>query len=133
MERHPHRGACALDDVAVAVVADQTRGSIGVNRQLPDLEFFGSNVFLETLRDRGGIEKPIGSAFTSDLFGAVRKQDAAVDAVPVPVFGTGEAEVDEIGLCEFGRFRHGVRLSFEVTPSAGAGEAQGWRNRAGLS
>ena len=57
-----------VDDIVVAVIADEGRGAIVIDLQLPDLEFFGGNSFLVTLADRYGVQKPIGPAFIGNEF-----------------------------------------------------------------
>jgi hypothetical protein len=49
------------------------------------------------LDDGDFIEKPVGSSLIGKEFGAVGEKGVPVDAVPVPVFGTGE--LIGIGLC----------------------------------
>src|ERR1039458_1535307 len=82
------RDLLRIDDVVIAVVANEGCSPVGIDLQFPDLESFTSNGFLKALRD--GIQKPIGSAFVGDVFRAVGEDNVAVEAVPVPVFGAGE-------------------------------------------
>ena len=63
------------------------------------------------VRNRDGVEKPVGSAFAGDVFRAVGENDAAVDAVPVPVFGT--CELAEMNFAEIFCFGHEGALSLE--------------------
>jgi hypothetical protein len=57
---------------------------------------------LKTLQKRDVVGQPIGAALIGDLFSAGREKNAAVDSVPIPVFGVGE--LAEIVLSESGRF-----------------------------
>jgi hypothetical protein len=79
-----------IDDVVVAIVADEVRGAICMDRQFPDLEFFGRDLLFEALRNGKCIQRLIGSAFFGDVFRAVREQNIAIVAVPVPIFRTRE-------------------------------------------
>ena len=105
------RDVLRIDDVAVAVVGNEACAPVFIDLQCPNLEFFGGDVLLEALRDRDGIEKPVGSAFVGDVFRAVGEDDVPVDPVPMPVFGAGE--LAEICFAEFRCFRHDGPLSFE--------------------
>ena len=105
------RDVLRIDDVVVAVVTDQACSPVFIDLQFPDLERFAGDRLLEALRDRDGIEEPIGAAFVSDVFGAVGTKDLAVDAEPVPVFGAGE--LPEIFFAKLSCFRHYGPLSLE--------------------
>lgn len=63
--------ALRIDDIAVAVIAGEARGTVGIDRQFPDLERFANDRLLVKLRDRDGVEKPVGAAFIGDVFRAV--------------------------------------------------------------
>ena len=67
------RDVLRVNDVVVAVVTDEAGRPVGIDLQLPDLEFFRGNSLLETLADRDGVQKPIGAAFIGDVFGVVRE------------------------------------------------------------
>ena len=64
--------------------------AVGIDRQLPDLEFLARNRFLEALREGDLVEQPVGAALVGDVFGAVGKEDPAHQAVAVPMFAAGE-------------------------------------------
>jgi hypothetical protein len=72
-----------IDDVVVAVIADEACGPVFIHLQFPYLEFFGGNVLLETLCNRNGIEKPVGAAFIGNVFGADRKPSALTKNEPL--------------------------------------------------
>ena len=70
------------------------RAAVGIDRQLPDLEFLARDRFLETLRDRDLINQPVSATGIGDVFGAVGEEDAAHQAVAVPVLAAGELRED---------------------------------------
>jgi hypothetical protein len=100
-----------IDDVVIAVVADEARRSVDIDLQYPDLECFAGHALFTPLRDGDRIEKPIGSAFIGNVFCAVGEQDVPIDTVTVPAFGTGE--LSEIFFTEFRGVLHDGPLSFE--------------------
>ena len=98
-----------VDDVVVAVLTDQRGGIVWLDRELPHLEFFSGDAFIVRLNDRDFIEEPIGFGLVGDVLGTVGEQHLAVDAVAIPLFGTGELR--QVGWIE--RLSHGRPLSFE--------------------
>jgi hypothetical protein len=100
-----------VNDVAIAVIADERCGSVFIDLQPPHLEFLARHSLLIKLSDGDRIQKPVGSAPVSNVFRAVCEEDLGVDSVPVPVFGTGE--LPEMKFVELFGVRHDVTLSFE--------------------
>ena len=84
-----------VDDIVVAIVADERRSAILAYGEFPDLEFLGGNRFLMALTDCDGIEEPIRSAFVGQVLSAVSIGDVSVETVPVPVLTS--RELIEIG------------------------------------
>ena len=73
---------------------------IRLHGQLPELEFFGCNGFLEALRERDLVEKPIGAGLVGDVFRAIGEEDASHQAVAMPLLAA--AELRQLGAGEFG-------------------------------
>jgi len=96
-------------DVAVAIVACKSSGSVGTYGEFPDLKFLGGDSLVVRLNDRDFVEKPIRSTVLGNVLCAVGVENVAVDPVPIPVFAAGELR--EIAFAESLR-RHVVPLSF---------------------
>ena len=79
-----------IDDVVIAIVANERRCPILAHGEFPDLEFFGGNALLMQLADRDGIQKPIGSAFVGQVLCTVCIGDVSVETVPIPVVAARE-------------------------------------------
>jgi hypothetical protein len=86
------------------------------------LKFPGGNSLVVGLNDRDFVQKPVCATVLGNVLRAVGVENVAVDPVPIPGFAAGKLR--EVACAESLR-RHGVRLSFEVTPRAGAREATG--------
>ena len=95
------------DDVAVAIIARKSSGSVGTYRELPDLKFLGGNSLVIRLNDRDFVQKPIRPTVLGNVLRAVSVENIAVDLVPIPVFAAGELR--EIAFAETLR-RHDVCL-----------------------
>ena len=108
--------------VPIAVVAVHGRATVGVNFQVPDLELFARNAGVMLLGNGDDVEQPVSAALVGKELCAVREEYRAVDAVAIPVLGAGE--LAELNFGECCCVRHIMPLFVEVTPSAGAREAQ---------
>jgi len=106
----------------IAVIAEHSRGTVGVNFQVPDLELFAGNASIMLLGDCDDVEQPVSAALVGKELCAVREEYGAIDAVAIPVLGAGE--LAELNFGECCCVRHVVPLFLEVTPTAGAREAQ---------
>ena len=110
------------NDVAVAIIARKSCGTIWTYGKIPDLKFLGGDSLVVGLNDRDFVQKPIRSTVLGKVLRAVGVENIPVDPVPIPVLAAGELR--EIAFAESLR-RHVVPLSFEVIPTAGAREATG--------
>ena len=116
------RDLLCVNRVPIAVVAEHGRATGGVNLLVPDLEFFAGNASIMLLRDCDDVEQPISATLVGKELCAVGIQDCAIDAVAIPVLGAGE--LAELNFGECCCVRHVMPLFLEVTPTAGAREAQ---------
>src|SRR4051812_20593473 len=73
------------DGMTIAVLAGELGAAVGIDRQLPDLEFLARDLFLEALRERDLVEEPPSATGIGDVFGAVGKEDVAHQTVAVPM------------------------------------------------
>ena len=96
-------------DVAVAIVAGKSSGSVGTYGELPDLKFLGRNSLVVGLNDRDLVQQPICSTVLGNVLCAVGIENVAVDSVPIPILAA--RKLREIAFVESLR-RHGVPLSF---------------------
>ena len=84
------RDLLRINDITVAIVAEDGCAAVGANLQLPDLKFFLGNTRLMLLGDCDDVEQPIGSALLGKELSAVGIEHGAIDAVAIPVFRAGE-------------------------------------------
>jgi len=105
-----------VDDVVVAIVANDRRGVIGANGELPYLKLLATHARFMHLCDRDDIEKPVSAAFFGHIFRAVGVKNVAVKAVTLPVLATDKLRQ----VCFVESFRcHDVASFLEVTPKGG--------------
>jgi hypothetical protein len=68
------------------------------------------------------VEQPVSAALAGKELCAVSETDYAIEAVAIPVLGA--SELAELNFGECCCVRHDMPLFLEVTPTAGAREAQ---------
>jgi len=84
------RDLLRVNDVAIAVVAENGCAAVGANLQLPDLKLFLGNARLMLLGDCDDVEQPVGSALLGEKLSAIGVEHRTIDAVAIPVFRAGE-------------------------------------------
>jgi len=62
-----------VDGVSIAVVAEHSRAAVGVNPQVPDLEFFAGNGNIMLLGNCDDVEQPVGATLIGKELCAVGK------------------------------------------------------------
>src|SRR5450755_764666 len=85
----------AEDGVAVSVTACESRCLVGMNSQCPNLEFFGSDVFVIGLNESNLVQQPVGPAVFSDVLCTVGVEYRSIDGMSIPLFRS--RELREIG------------------------------------
>ena len=60
-----------VDGVSIAVVAEHGGAAVGVNLQVPDLEFFAGNASIMLLSDCDDVEQPVSAALVGKELCAV--------------------------------------------------------------
>ena len=123
------RNLLRVNDVAVAIVAEDGCAAVGANLQLPDLELFLSNAGFMLLSDCDDVEQPVGAALLGKELSAVGVEHRAIDPVAIPVFRAGELPELRFGECSC--VRHVVPLSLKCPPRRGRGQAQCSRDKRG--
>lgn len=106
----------AVDVKAVTVFAGQNRRLVGIDRQLPKLEFLGTDTFFITLAQGNFVEQPVGSGGIGQKLCAFGEDDVIDKGVAVKAFASGE--MPQLGGDGLG-FEHG--LSFPVRKAAPCG------------
>src|ERR1017187_7761708 len=98
---------------------------IRLHRQLPELEFLRRNGFLEALRERDLVEKPVGASLVRDVFRAISEENASYHAVAMPLLAA--AELRQLGAGEFGLVGHGIAFPLVRPPRWGLDATRGER------
>jgi hypothetical protein len=78
-----------MDDLAVAVLADEGGGVIGLDGQYPELEGFGDHCG-DRLGESETIEQPIGSVLFGNMLHTVGVENLAGEGMAIPVFRAGK-------------------------------------------
>lgn len=86
-----------INGVAVAVLANEGAGVVGIDDQLPALEGLRRHGLFIPLRQRDFVQQPVSPPCVRNMLGPVREQHGAIERVPIPVFGAGELPQHGLG------------------------------------